>query len=56
MPIRKCPSYRGILYSECPFSVVPLYLYMRCKDNVYVDTYQASVQALSLGNTGLSSR
>ena len=25
--IGKCPSYRGALYSECPLSEVPLYMY-----------------------------
>ena len=24
--IGKCPLYRGVLYSECPLSEVPLYL------------------------------
>ena len=26
--IGKCPLYRGVLYSECPLSEVPLYMYM----------------------------
>ena len=25
--VEKCPLYRGVLYSECPLSEVPLYMY-----------------------------
>ena len=26
--IGKCPLYRGVLYSECPLSEVPLYIHV----------------------------
>ena len=32
--IRKCPLYRGVLYSECPLSEVPPYVYMYVCNNL----------------------